>query len=177
MKQFLHERTFVHIGFVRKTHGYKGEVKLALEDIFEEDVNEANFVFIDIDGLKVPFRIQEFNETKADVVKFDKVDSIEDSEKISGKQIYLLEDTIKHASEAIKSGLAGNVLIGFTILDTNSSETFKVEDILEYPQQVMALIHRGDKELLIPLNDQLIIEVDKSQKVITMQLPEGLLDL
>ena len=47
----------------------------------------------------------------------------------------------------------------------------------EYPQQLMAVIDIAGREVLVPLNDQLITDIDKDAKIIRMQIPEGLLDL
>jgi 16S rRNA processing protein RimM len=44
------------------------------------------------------------------------------------------------------------------------------------PQQEMAFLDYRGREVLIPLNEQLIISIDETQKHILMDLPEGLLD-
>jgi len=53
----------------------------------------------------------------------------------------------------------------------------EIKEIIEYPQQEMAAIIIKEKEVLIPLNEQLILEIDEEKKLISMDLPEGLLNL
>jgi len=177
VKKFLHEKEFVHLGFIRKAVGYKGEVRLSIEEIYEEDAMASDFIFIELDGLKVPFKVESIENANTINVKFEKVDDSNDSEKLSGKQIYLLFEDLKHAKENIKEKEIINEFVGFEIKDSNTNFLVKISEIREYPQQIMAVVRNNDKEILIPLNDQFIKEIERNEKVIHMDLPDGLLDL
>jgi len=67
--------------------------------------------------------------------------------------------------------------VSFEISDKTLGEIGVIEEIIEYPQQEMAAVTYKDKEVLIPLNDQLIVKIDLDGKRIEMDLPEGLLAL
>jgi 16S rRNA processing protein RimM len=45
------------------------------------------------------------------------------------------------------------------------------------PQQEMAFVIHNGREVLIPLNESLIVSVDRENKTLLMDLPEGLLDM
>jgi 16S rRNA processing protein RimM len=42
---------------------------------------------------------------------------------------------------------------------------------------LMAVIEINEQELLVPLHEQLILNIDREEKIIRMEIPEGLLDL
>ncbi len=177
MKQFLHEQQFVEVGFVRKAHGYKGEVKIAVEEPFEEDILNSPFLFIGMDGFMVPFKINSVNTTKDIIIRFDRMDSSSETERIIGKNLFLLEHDIIHAKEHLGNQNLVNKFIDYQIHDKQSNATFSINDIREFPQQIMAVIELKGRELLVPFNDEFIERIDERRKVIYMDLPEGLLEL
>ena len=63
------------------------------------------------------------------------------------------------------------------IIDKETDAVYEILRVEEYPQQLMAVVQPGDKEILIPLSDQLITSIDKPNRVLMMNIPEGLLDL
>lgn len=66
----------------------------------------------------------------------------------------------------------------FTVLDaTTNAIVGKVTDVVEMPQQDMLVVDSNGKEVLIPLAEDLIIEIRKEKMEIEMRLPEGLLDI
>ena len=67
--------------------------------------------------------------------------------------------------------------VNFEIHDKILGKIGIIEEIIEYPQQEMAAIKFQEKEVLIPLNEQLILTIDAENKVIEMDLPDGLLEL
>jgi len=67
--------------------------------------------------------------------------------------------------------------IGYTLIDEHHGDLGKIEDVQEFPHQEMAFFHYNNKEKLVPLNDSLIIRVDKEKQIIYVDLPEGLLDI
>ncbi|MEM6699798.1 MAG: hypothetical protein AAF599_15455 [Bacteroidota bacterium] len=52
-----------------------------------------------------------------------------------------------------------------------------IEEVIEMPQQEMAVINYKDKEVLIPMNEDFILEILEEEKILKVELPEGLLDL
>jgi 16S rRNA processing protein RimM len=68
-------------------------------------------------------------------------------------------------------------VLGFHIIDKNYGLLGKCENILEYPQQALFQVFHNKKEILVPTNDSFIIEVNREKKEITVEMPEGLLDV
>ncbi|HAH60328.1 MAG TPA: 16S rRNA processing protein RimM, partial [Bacteroidales bacterium] len=63
----------------------------------------------------------------------------------------------------------------YQVIDLNFGETGRVEEVLEYPHQAILRILRGKKEILIPITDEIITAVDRENKIIHVNAPEGLI--
>ena len=176
-KQFLHEKEFIRVGVVRKSYGYRGDVKLGVDDIFEEDVLASEFLFLDIDGFRVPFRVVDRDAPRDLVVRFKDVDDTDETANVINRDIFLLVEDIEYAKDELKEMNQRHVLIGYRIHDQTSNSNFLIADLQEFPQQIMAVVDNQGKELLIPLNDEFIEHINEEEQVVHMNLPEGLLDL
>ncbi|HRQ31447.1 MAG TPA: hypothetical protein PLU49_15305, partial [Saprospiraceae bacterium] len=64
---------------------------------------------------------------------------------------------------------------GFTLVDNSTNRTFFITDIEEYPQQLMATVVADGLSVLVPIVEQWISEIDEEQKLIYMNLPDGLI--
>ena len=177
MNKFLHEEEFVEVGYIRKSYGYKGDVKANVTPAFVEDLEESKFVFINQRGLKVPFKILELSLEGDLLIKFDYLNSSEEAAVIVGQAMFMLKKDIKHAHDYISSNQENSELEGFSLIDELTNQAFEILRLEEFPQQLMAIVLQDDEEKYIPLNDQFIIEINKEKKEIIMDLPEGLLDL
>jgi len=49
--------------------------------------------------------------------------------------------------------------------------------VLEYPNQALFQVFRDGKEILIPIQDEIITAVNREKKQILIDAPEGLIDL
>lgn len=167
----------VNIGYTKKPHGLKGELKVQIDDLYLDDFLDAETVFLELKGKKLPFFIENVREGNEVLVKFEDVDSKEAADALSGKEIFLRESDIVPLDE--KGIEEDNYIqyIGYQIQDSELGLIGEIEDIIEYPQQMMAAVTYQDRAVLIPLNEAFIKEVQKGTKILLMELPEGLLDL
>ena len=171
------DKTFL-IGSTKRPHGLKGELKLYVEEKYVEDLMNAEILMIDIKGRPTPFFIEDIRFGNNIIAKFEDVDTPEAAMSIANKEISLREsDLIPDDEREIEiETMPYEHCIGYTIV--NEGETVGVIDnIVEYPQQEMAILNYKNKEVLVPLNQHFIKKVDDKKKVIEMVLPEGLLDL
>ena len=100
---------------VLKSNGTDGELVMGFRDIAPEDINLKEPVFIIFDGLPVPFFIESFTKrgnTKA-LVRLTGICSMEDVEEITGKAVYIPEDSLPEMSLE-EDGYAA--LVGWTVL-------------------------------------------------------------
>jgi 16S rRNA processing protein RimM len=170
---------YILVGKTRKTHGIKGGLGLEIEEKFIEDVLNVAVAFIKVQGKLLPYFVEEFEYTNKLVVKFEDVNSPQDALSITSKEFYIQEKDVQEKETiAFREGnLVYGKLAGFTIRDEETGMIGEILEVLEFPQQEMALIEYQGREVFIPLNEDLIVSIHKKDKVVLMDLPEGLLEL
>ncbi len=168
---------YTAVGYTQKSHGVKGEIKIKLQPEFINNVLDAEILFINRHGKIIPFFLEDIKAIgKLYIAKFEDVDSPEQATQISSSEVLLPADAIQIEEEELQE-LEYHFIQGFEVHDEEKGLIGTIKEILEYPQQEMAVVFFGKKEILIPLHEDLIIELDEEKKRIRFELPEGLLDL
>ena len=143
------------------------------DDIF--DRADCPYLICEVDGLLVPFFIEEyrFKTDSSALVKFLDIDSSEQAQQLVGSTVYFENKFIEEGSE---DEVSLNYFIGFTVKD---GETYigKIIDIDDQTENWLFVIEHGDDELLIPAHEEFITDIDHQNRTITMDLPNGLIDL
>jgi len=163
------------IGFIQKPHGLKGEVTIALSPEGPDEFSKLDAVFVEQNNRLVPFFIESSSQNGDKVfAKFEDVDSSEAAEKISKAALYLPKSA-RPKSE--RGEFYDDEIIGFTAQDKQLGELGKVVSVeIAGPNKLLA-VNFNDKEILIPVNGPFILSINKSKKTITVDLPEGFLDI
>jgi 16S rRNA processing protein RimM len=166
----------VKVGFIRKTHGVHGALVLEFETGFEESVAEVDRFFLEVDGLLVPYFIAEegfrYKSAKTAIVEFDWVRSENEARRYVGCQVYLFAwEIVDEAEEASVSQF-----LHYRLLNENTKEIGLITAVDDYSGNIVFTVVSDGQELLVPYNDELLISADEDSKVITLRLPEGLLD-
>ncbi len=168
------------VGFTKKTYGVKGELKLSISDQYLEDFAQAEVLFLELAGRKIPYFVESINFENPFTVKFEDKNTKESAIELTGKEIFMRTKDLLPAEEKVfevEGLLFYEKYVNYQIQDETHGLLGKIKEIIEYPQQEMAAIIINEKTVLIPLNEQLIITVDEAAKIISMDLPEGLLNL
>lgn len=170
------EKDLVSVGKLTKTHGIKGEISMHVtNDLIE--ISDFPYIVCKIDGIFVPFFIENIR-SKTNVtylIKLTDIDSETEAKELTGSDAFLPKDMI---DDDLDEELTWNSFIGFTLTDKNSGFSGKIIDVDDSTDNI--LFHVEDEngnELLLPANEDLIDEMDENEKIITVMLPEGLLDL
>ncbi len=169
----------VEVGSVRKTHGVRGELKLVVDEPYEELLAEAEFLFIGSTAANaLPFEVEEIRGSDY-IVKLTELTSREQAAELRGSSVFVRVDpTAMSSPDAVDRRSPSNVsLRGFAIIDVNRGEIGEIKEIIEAEQQSLARIEHENREKLIPLASAYIKGVDFLKKIVFMDLPEGLLDL
>jgi 16S rRNA processing protein RimM len=164
-----------YIGYITKTKGLKGEVQLFFEYPEPQDL-DLDTVFLEMNGKLIPYFINQVklqpNQTAN--IYFEDVDVVEKAEKLIRKKVYL-PNTKKPERNPDEFLIAD--LKGFLVIDETRGELGEIVEIHEYPQQYVAVVPHQFREVLFPLNDEFIVEIDDKKGVLHVNLPEGLIDL
>ena len=163
------------LGYVIKKHGLKGEVNIHFDVDDPLEYSELESVFIEFDQKLVPFFIDHVS-IKGDraVVRFEGVDDIDRAEELKGKQLYL--------PLAVLPKLEGKAfyyheVMGFRVRDAKLGEIGLIKDIYTSGRQDLLAVEFNDREILIPVSDDILVGLDREARVMEVALPDGLLDI
>lgn len=167
--------TSFKIGFVLKPHGLKGEVTISIDPDAPAGLDGIGSVFLEKDQRLVPYFIESISvrDTKA-FVKFEDVNTPEAAQGISKRAIYLPK------SMRPKSGRGefyDDEVTGYLVHDESLGELGEVSSVVDAgANRLLVLYHQG-KEVLIPVNSPFVLSINKSKKRISVELPDGFLDI
>ncbi|WP_299102248.1 ribosome maturation factor RimM [uncultured Winogradskyella sp.] len=165
-----------YLGKIVKKYSFKGEL-LAKLDTDEPDLyDNLEAIFIDLRGNLVPFFIESSQLHKSDLLrlKFEDVNSEEDADALIKTELYLPLDLLPKL-EGDKFYF--HEVIGFNIKDKNFGTVGTITGINDTTAQALFEIDRDGIEILIPMNDEFIVKVDRENNTIEVDTPEGLIDL
>ncbi|HLF63991.1 MAG TPA: ribosome maturation factor RimM [Saprospiraceae bacterium] len=169
---------FVRIGSTGKTRGIEGELKLYVDDGYLDDALNTGFLFLELNGNKVPLQIESMREIKDILVKFHNINDPTAASKWSSLEVFLpIDEMTSDEAPEVLSQLEYHNLPGFIIYDVQLGNIGQILEVREFPQQEMAVIQYLDHEVLVPLNPVFIIEIDHEKRTVFMDLPAGLLDM
>ena len=167
---------FLQIARVLKSNGTEGEVLVGFRDMDPEDLNLKEPVFIEFDGLPVPFFIESFNRrgTSRALMKLTGIKTLQDAEEIAGRPVLAPRSSILDYEDG-DEGLTVEDLVGWTLLDEAGSEVGSITGYEDIPGNPCLYVGFGTAQAMVPLHEDLIISIDEEERKISMIIPEGLL--
>lgn len=163
------------IGIFNKPHGIHGELQFTFtDDIF--DRADCDYLVCQLDGIFVPFFIEEyrFRSDSTALVKLEGVDTAERARMFTNVDVYF---PVEHVDEAEAGELSWNFFIGFRMEDVHHGLLGEVVDVDTTTVNTLFVVKQEGEELLVPAQEEFILGIDQEKKLITVELPEGLLDL
>jgi len=170
------DKNLILLGKIIRAHGYEGAVTLSADDHFSGELPEMEWVFIEIDGKPVPFFVSSFDEHASGnfVLKFEGYDSSEAMSEFTGCRVFVKYDDRYTEDEQASYP----ILEGYEIINQEKEFIGLVTKVMNLPMQYMLVLEgRDNRELLIPLNESWILEINKEEKVIIMDLPGGITEI
>lgn len=165
-----------YLGKIVRKYSFKGELLAKLDTDEPSLYDNLDALFIDLRDTLVPFFIVESQLHKSDLLrlKLEDVDTEADADALIKSELYLPVELLPK--------LEGNKfyfheVIGFTITDQNFGNVGTIKAINDNTAQALFEIDRQGVEILIPMNDEFIVKVDRANKTILVNTPEGLIDL
>ena len=161
----------IKIGKALKTHGYKGHLKVFIDEFYIDDFEHIKAVFIN----SLPYFItsKDINSDSQAIILLEDIDSKEKAHPLQGKDIFAKDDDLTE----ILDGEEYDHLVGYEITDKSTGVVGTIAQIVEMPFQFLAKVMKDKKEILIPLNDDFILKIDEKKKLVEMELPDGFLDI
>ena len=165
-----------YLGKVVKKYSFKGELLVKLDTDDPSIYTRMESVFIDKNKSLIPFFIERSSLHKSTLlrVKFEDIDSEEDADKLLKSELYL---PLEFLPQLTGNKFYYHEIVGFEAEDLSFGLVGIVKGVNDTTNQAILEIDRNGSEILIPLIDDFIKSVDREQKKINLEVPEGLIDI
>ena len=168
----MSQLNLVKAGFIIKTHGFEGHLKVAIEESLVGSLDELKFLFLEIESMHIPFYVTSMDIRDGFVlIKLEGVNTKEDAQKYNGTKLFIDRKYVGDEKETELLHLSGYIVMH------NKEQVGVIKDTQQFPHQLMAILQRGEQEILIPLHDGFVVDIDHDTKTLELDLPQGLLDL
>ena len=150
----------------------KGEISFLFDDDIFDRV-DADYLILKVDGIFVPFFIEEyrFRSDANAIMKFEDIDTQERARELTGCEVYFPRELADSDDDSISWA----AIVGFDIIEAESGN--KIGRIASVDDTTLNILFCLEDGRLIPASEDLITAIDQQARSITMHLPAGLLDL
>jgi 16S rRNA processing protein RimM len=165
-----------YLGKIAKKFSFKGEVLAYLDTDEPELYENMESVFVELNNNLIPFFIESSSLHKNDFlrIRFEDIKTEAEAEDLLGAPIYL---PLKMLPKLTGNKFYFHEVIGFEIEDKRLGNVGKIVSINDSAAQPLFEVINNGVEMLIPMIDQFLVEIDRKNKKVRMDLPEGLIEM
>ncbi len=165
-----------YLGKIVSKYSFRGEVLIKLDTDEPETYENLESVFISMGNSLVPFFIVQSRLHRSNLLRvdFEEVSDEAEADKIIGSEVYLPLDRLPPLSG---KKFYYHEVIGFSLVDSKYGDIGTIVSINDSAAQALFVSDKDGKQLLIPINDEIITEIDRIEKTIFVKTPEGLVSL
>lgn len=172
----MRKKDCFYLGKIVRKHSFKGEVVIKLDTDEPEIYQKMESVFVNLGNNLIPFFIQESLLQKGNQlrVRFEGIESEEDAESILKADIYL--------PLTLLPKLTGNQfyyheIIGFSVIEETHGDIGIVTGVNDTTAQALFEVQKEGRQILIPMIDEFILQVDRDHKKLHLKTPQGLIEM
>lgn len=165
---------YISVGMLKKPHGLSGAFSFILTRELRSLKKYPTHFFLEVRGAYIPYFVAkiDFKDIFGGYINFEDVSQLEQAKTLNKSDLYLDEKTVSTFFK--KAADEYGFLIGYTAYD-KEIELGPIQDILSHPAQILAEININGNAVLIPLVDDLVLDIDKRKKKIIFDVPVGLI--
>jgi 16S rRNA processing protein RimM len=165
-----------YLGKIVKKYSFKGELLVKLDTDEPELFTEMESVFVEQRKNLIPFFIEESSLHKSELlrVRFEDVKNEEEANALIGAHLYL---PLEFLPKLTGNKFYYHEIIGFTAEDESFGKIGKITGVNDTTSQALFEIDRDGIEILVPMIDHFIKNVDRENKVILLDVPDGLIEM
>ena len=153
------------LGKVQKLYSYKGAVWLYLDVDNPAEYAEMDSLFIEQNGQLVPYFIESISlKTNQALVKFEGIDTQEAAQGLLSCSLYLPLTVLPELDE---DNFYLHEVVDFDIVDTKKGTLGKIVNIYTLSRNNLIAMEFKGKEVLIPIQDDIVGKVDKVKRTLT----------
>lgn len=170
---------------VNKTHGIHGEMSVTVDP--DVTLAQGSCVITPVDNIPVPFFVAAIRPRQADtfLVRLDGVESDAAASEFVGATLYVEPSAISTAADEDdesdgddEEGFYASMLIDSTLCDSDGTTIGRITDIDDSTVNTLLIVERTDgSSVMVPLSADLIVSYNPDEATLTMDIPEGLLDI
>jgi 16S rRNA processing protein RimM len=167
----------IKIGMFRKPHGIAGTLELVFEPEWEVSVQHAEIFITETDGLPVPWFVApdgvRITSSKSALVDLDWIDNQDSAKKLCGNPVCILKkDIIPDMKPQELSEWSG-----FTLYNEYGYSVGKINKTENFSGNMVMMVDTPVGEKMVPFHPDLIVEINRETRSMTVRFPEGLLDI
>ena len=165
-----------YLGRVTKKYSFKGEVIIKLDTDEPEIYQNLDAVFLEIGKDLLPFFIEKssFQRGSELRVRFEDVKTEQDADAILKKEVYL---PLEFLPKLTGNKFYFHEVIGFSLVDVNQGKIGTIESINDSTAQALFIVSDGEKQVLVPMVDDFMKKVDRKNREVVVETPEGLIEM
>ncbi len=164
-----------NLGYISRRVGNKGDVAFVLDSDTPARYKNLESVFLEINKSLVPFFIKKITLSGTfATVTLDGIDSVERADELVKSSLYL---PLSFLPPLKGKKFYYHEIPGYKASDKTYGDLGIIKSILDFPNQAVFQIMKGDDEILIPVKDEFIISIDRMNNVVSLDAPDGLIDI
>lgn len=168
---------YLNVGKIVNTHGIRGEVRVISQTDFPEERYQKGAKLVLFREGKEPLELTVAGHRKHknfDLLTFEGYPNINDVEPLRDG---ILKVSMEDLSELEENEFYYHEIIGLTVVEADGTVIGKIKEILSPgANDVWVVQRKGQKDALIPYIESVVKHIDLANKVVTVEIPEGLLD-
>ena len=163
------------VGWIVRKHGFKGDVIIKLDTDVPEQYEDMESIFLAQGEDLVPYFFERSSFTNKGFMKvhFEGVDTEVDADRIMKSELFLPLDFLPELDD---NAYYFHEIVGYDVVDIKHGSIGAVKLVDDSNAQTMLIVDNNESEIMIPM-DAMVKKVDKENKTVEIETPDGLLDL
>ncbi|GAB4017754.1 ribosome maturation factor RimM [Spirosoma koreense] len=163
------------LGHITKTHGVNGELVLFLDVDEPSEYADLESILLEVKSELIPYFIESIAIVKGSraIVAFEDIDTIEQAERLINCGAYLPLEELEPITDETRFYF--HEIVGYQVVDAEAGELGIVRGVYAMNAQDLITMDYQGKEVLIPINSDIVRTVDRANQKLNVVLPDGLL--
>ena len=172
----MNENNYYYLGKVTRKFSFKGELIVFLDTDTPSHYYGLKKIFLKVDNSYIPYFISKISKYKNNSVrvKFEDVKNESEAMELINYEVFL---PIEELPKLEGKKFYYHEVLGFKVIDINHGEIGEITYINDQTPQHLFVVESSGKEILIPINDDFILDLDRINKIVNLKTPEGLLKI
>jgi len=172
----MNKEDFYFLGKITKTSGYTGNLMFFFDVDDIQQYNNLEAVFISLNDELIPFAIRKISirSNATAQVQLEDVLTEDAAMALVGNELYL---PLTYLPPLKGNKFYFHEVIEFRVIDRNLGELGTVDRVMDQGSQAIFVVIHKNKEVLIPISNEIVKNVDRKNRSILVETPEGLIDI